>query len=145
LRLFIYQKQRISGVLLNTYKISLSMTHYHAISSVLHLPLPQTVVINYSTIFKNVDEQTTKELERISNGRDEVLLASQRQYTAAAIKVPTNSPSFSNQIHTGNQKQLSSISLWINESCITTPSRVNQIKSSISFSRLILLKIRKKA
>jgi hypothetical protein len=47
---------------------------------------PQTATIHFDKIFKNVDEQTSITFKKISESRNEVVIASERSFAEAAVK-----------------------------------------------------------
>ena len=48
---------------------------------------PQTATIHFDKIFKNVEEQTSITFKKISESRNEVVIASERSFAEAAVKV----------------------------------------------------------
>jgi hypothetical protein len=48
---------------------------------------PQTAAIQFDKVFKNVDEQTSITFKKISESRNEVVIASERSFAEAAMKV----------------------------------------------------------
>lgn len=55
--------------------------------SVLSLPVPKTQPLSYEQTFTKVDAVTATQLKRISEYRQEVVVASERAFADAAIKV----------------------------------------------------------
>ena len=55
--------------------------------SILSLPIPKTVPLSYEKTFTKVDDVTAIQLKRISEFRQEVVVASERSFADAAIKV----------------------------------------------------------
>ncbi len=51
---------------------------------------PQTATIHFDKVFKNVDEQTSITFKKISESRNEVVIASERSFAEAAVKVRFN-------------------------------------------------------
>jgi len=49
--------------------------------------LPTTATLNYEKIFPQVDEETAVQLKKITEVRYEVVVASERSFAEAAIKV----------------------------------------------------------
>lgn len=55
--------------------------------SILALPIPKTAPLSYEQTFTKVDQVTAIHLKRISELRQEVVVASERAFADAAIKV----------------------------------------------------------
>lgn len=55
--------------------------------SILGLPIPKTAPLSYEQTFTKVDGVTATQLKRISDSRQEVVVASERAFADAAIKV----------------------------------------------------------
>lgn len=55
--------------------------------SVLSVPIPKTQPLSYEKTFSKVDDLTAVQLKRISEFRQEVVVASERSFADAAIKV----------------------------------------------------------
>jgi hypothetical protein len=48
---------------------------------------PQTTPLQFEKIFKNLDEQTAITFKKISDARNEVVIASDRAFADAAVRV----------------------------------------------------------
>jgi hypothetical protein len=55
--------------------------------SLLAIPIPKTLPLSYEKTFSKVDDLTAIQLKRISESRQEVVVASERSFADAAIKV----------------------------------------------------------
>lgn len=48
---------------------------------------PQTVPLQFEKVFKNLDDQTAITFKKISDARNEVVIASERAFADAAVRV----------------------------------------------------------
>lgn len=60
--------------------------------SILALPIPKTRPLSYEQTFTKVDGVTATQLKRISDSRQEVVVASERAFADAAIRVRISPP-----------------------------------------------------
>lgn len=64
---------------------------YKPLVSILAIPIPKTQPLSYEKTFSKIDDVTSVQLKRISESRQEVVVASERAFAEAAIKVRSQS------------------------------------------------------